>query len=173
MNIGDVLVVRSNGAAGFLIRLGAALRNKPNLGNHIAVMHHTDDKGIPWGLEGKPGGVGWVDLRNYSNSRWTMCNDGQPISTAQAASVARAMGVMVGTPYDWQAIAADAFKALHIEYLFAQDWHGKGIPGHVVCSSLAAWAYEQAGLAHPGESGHERFVAPGDWNQFILTKAWE
>lgn len=58
----DVLVVRTSGFAADMIRLGAALTGKPNLDNHVAVMHHWDGE-VPWGLEGKPGGVGWVDLR--------------------------------------------------------------------------------------------------------------
>lgn len=55
---GDVLVTRSGGWQARLIRLGAALRDKPNLSSHVAVVHHTDVKGTLWVLEGRPGGAG-------------------------------------------------------------------------------------------------------------------
>ena len=50
---GTVLVTRSGGFAAFMIRLGAALRGRPNLGNHVAVAHHVDAKGTLWVIEGQ------------------------------------------------------------------------------------------------------------------------
>jgi len=51
---GTVLVTRSGGFAGTMIRFGAALRGKPNLQNHVAVAHHTDVHGTLWCIEGRP-----------------------------------------------------------------------------------------------------------------------
>lgn len=42
---GDVLAVRTSGRPAWWIRLGAALKDEPNLSNHIAVAHHTDKAG--------------------------------------------------------------------------------------------------------------------------------
>lgn len=170
-HIGDVYVVRTAGIPAWLIRWGAALRDQPNLGNHVAIMHHFDAAGVPWGLEGKPGGVGWVDMRRYVNSRWTTSNAEQPRDPASRLVVAKNMEAMIGTKYDWQAIADDAFHALGIPALFAEDWHGQGSPGHVVCSSYAAWQYHEQGWAHPN-TDHERHCAPSDWTKFNMTKGW-
>lgn len=169
---GEVFVTRGNGLASRLIRLGAALQDKPNLDNHVAVMHHVDSKGIPWGIEGRPGGVGWVDMRHYLSSKWTVSNYAQQLGDAGSVAATTVQHAL-GTPYDWMSIAGDVVADLGLPDLFAADWDGKGVPGHVVCSSLAAWAYKQAGLPHPTVDGHERGVQPCDWAQFILAAAWE
>lgn len=167
---GIVLVTRGGGRASFMIRLGAAFRDKPNLGNHVAVAHHTDKDGTPWGLEGRPGGVGWVDLRKYIDSPWTVTNAEQPIDPRVRSTIAKKMEAMIGTEYDWNAIAADAFESLHIRALFKQNWKGQGAPGHVVCSSFAAYLYHAADL--PAPLGDARYVTPGDWGQFIVVRGW-
>src|SRR5262244_4651766 len=79
MNVqpGDILVTRSASLFGRLIRLGAALRDQPNADNHVAIVHHTDKHGTTWCLEGRPGGVGWRDARDYLRSPWTMTNVGE------------------------------------------------------------------------------------------------
>jgi hypothetical protein len=46
------------------------------------------------------------------------------------------------------------------------------MPGHVVCSSSAAWAYRVNGLAAP-ELGGGRFTEPADWDAFITEAPWE
>lgn len=171
--IGTVLAVRQGGFAAFMIRLGAALRNKPNLSNHIAVMHHVAQDGVPWVIEGKPGGVGWADARNYLKSRWTITNEPQAtlITPEARARIVSDMEAMLGRAYDWSAILADAITSLGIPALFAKDWKGTGSPGHVVCSSLAAWLYDREGLAHP--TGSDRYITPGDWDGFIVTRGWQ
>jgi len=167
---GDVLAVRGGGLAGTLIRLGAALADKPNLSGHVAVMHHYDSGGVPWGLEGRPGGVGWVDLRAYVESPWTMNNCRQPDRTeAQRARVAKAAEGMLGTPYDWQAILGDGFDDLHVKL-----WNLPGFaerPGQVVCSSFAAYLYEQEKWPHPGLND-ERYCQPADWDTWIVAHGY-
>lgn len=174
--IGDVVAVRESSFASIMIRFGAALRNKPNLSNHIAVMHHTvnnpDGSTTLWGIEGKPGGVGWVDMTVYLNSRWTRTNVEQPKTDEQRKLVASVMESMLGRAYDWAAIAADAFEALHLPYMFGEHWSKSGSPGHVVCSSVAAYSYGQAKLLHPNLND-ERRCMPADWDEFIITRSWE
>jgi hypothetical protein len=171
LDVGAVVVVRTGGWAAAAIRFGAALLGRPNLSNHVAVMHHWDSHGVPWGVEGRPGGVGWVDLRGYLNSRWTLTNRDQPIESPVRTLIARTVESMLGVEYDWGGILADTEAAAHLPVLFAQNWHGRGAPGHCVCSSLAAYAYKHAGLPHPA-SGRERFATPGDWAQWCLTGEW-
>lgn len=166
---GDVLAVRGTGTAAELIRVGEELAGKPGLDNHIAVMHHYTG-GVPWGLEGRPGGVGWVDLRGYIASPWTLNNCGQPHREArERARLAHDAERMLGTAYDWEAIADDTLRAFRMPDLFASTINGT-VPGHVVCSSYAAFLYERAGWAHPMVP--DRDCEPGDWDAFILTHGW-
>lgn len=164
---GDVLAVRTSGPFGEIIRVGEELAGKPGLDNHVAIMHHWDGD-VPWGLEGRPGGVGWVDLRAYLASPYTVTNIGQPgrddLTRMTVAGKAKAL---LGTEYDWAAIGGDALAALHVRLWALKFPHGLA-PGEVVCSSLAAWLYEQAGWARP-DPGQERDVEPGDWTAFILA----
>jgi len=163
---GDVLIVRTGGTAGELIRIGEELTGKAGPDNHVAVLHHWAGN-VPWGLEGRPGGVGWRDLRCYLASEWTVNNCAQPGRTdLQRSRVADQAKALLGTAYDWGAIGGDTLAALHI-HLWNLRWpHGQA-PGEVVCSSYAAWLYAQAGWDHPS-TGDERECEPADWTAFAL-----
>ena len=167
---GDVMAVRTGGRPAWWIRLGAALHGEPNLSNHIAVADHVDGKGTLWGIEGRPGGVGWVDCSLYLRSPWTVTNAHQPMTDAQRQSVCATMKGLLGTAYDWEAIIADGMADLGMKVPgWDPSWHGT-VPAHVVCSSSAAYAYARAGLACPRG---DRLVQPGDWDEFIISQAWE
>lgn len=166
---GDVLVIRTGGIAAELIRLGAALHGGVNLSNHVAVVDHTDAHGTVWCVEGRPGGVGWRDARAYLESTWTLTNAAQPKTAAQREQVCKVMQAMLGSPYDWTAIMADAAADLHIELPWEPTWRGT-VPGQAVCSSAAWFAYAKAGLARP-PGGRE--CQPADWDKFVLTRGWE
>lgn len=171
IEVGDVLVVRGTDWASRLIRLGAALMDEPNLDNHVAVVHHRDANGVWWVVEGRPGGVGWADAHNYLASKYTTNNVGQAKTEAQREQIATVAQGMLGTPYDWSGIVADAMKAVGVQDIWCQDWKGQGPPGHVVCSSLAAWIYQQTGLSFP--TIHDtRMTTPADWEAFILTNSF-
>jgi hypothetical protein len=166
---GDVLAVRTSGLAAELIRVGEELSGKPGLENHIAVFHHWDGQ-VPWGLEGKPGGVGWADLRAYLGSVYTINNCLQPDrDDAGRAQVAAEAERMLGTAYDWQAIADDTLRAFHMADLFASTWHGI-VPGMTVCSSFAAFLYGRQGWERPQVPGRD--TEPGDWCAFITEHRW-
>jgi len=167
---GTVLVTRSGGLAAFMIRLGAALRGRPNLGNHVAVAHHTDASGTLWCIEGRPGGVGWRDATAYLASTWTLTNATQPVTPEQGAIIAGHMEALLGTAYDWESIAADALGDLGMTLPgWDSEWHGE-VAGQVVCSSAAAYAYGKAGIPHPPGS---RGCQPSSWSEFILRRGWE
>lgn len=168
---GQVMAVRvGSGWTSRLIRFGACCRDKPNIDNHCAVVHHQDSKGVWWGLEGRPGGVGWIDLRRYLKDPYTVINTEQPLN-GKGGDIAKAAEQMIGTEYDWAGIGADAFRDLGLPGLFEQNWHGTGAPGHVVCSSYVAWLYAAWGLAHPS-LGEERRCQPYDWTVFIMEQGW-
>jgi hypothetical protein len=174
---GDILAVRTSGWAARLIRAGAGLRElvtgsaAPNLDNHIAVVHHTDPHGNLWVIEGRPGGVGWRQADDYLVSPWTVHNANEPKSEAQRSVVTATMKAMLGTPYDWGAIVTDAGDAFGLEHLWEPTWHGQ-VPGHVVCSSLAAYAYSKASLYRPGSASGTREVTPADWVTFLIENRY-
>jgi hypothetical protein len=77
-----------------------------------------------------------------------------------------------GVGYDWSAITADAAQALRLWALSA-NWKAGQTPAHVVCSSYAAWCYEQVGLAEPSGTAEGRFTTPADWDHFITKALWK
>lgn len=180
---GDVLLVRNKGTAAttrlarWAIQLGAWLEGDPTTWTHVIVADHIDDTGLFWGLEGRPGGVGWVDIAPYLDDPVTLTNIRQPKAPNQRALITTAMAPLVGKAgYDWAAILADAAIALaaagHVEPIWYErvrvQW-GTTMPGHVVCSALADYAYERAGLESPVP---DRFCTPGDWARLIKARNW-
>ena len=172
----DLVIVSTLGPAGWVIRFGEMLQGKPDLRNHVAMFHHTAD-GVNWYLEGRPGGVGWkafpVAQDSYLGSSWTVTNFEQPKTAAQRQLACSAMRQLLGAPYDWEAIAADTASALRLPDQWAAWGDPSKMPGHVVCSSSAAWAYrDRAGLAAPVVEGG-RLTEPADWDAFIMAEGWK
>jgi hypothetical protein len=155
-----LLATRSPGFAGRMIRLGSAFRDQPNLVNHIAIVHHTDKHGTVWCLEGRPGGVGWRDARDYIRDPHTWCNAGQALTTEDRAEIVKGAKALIGTAYDWQAIAADGLDSFGLDLELAWQPGPDGVDGHVVCSSLAAYLY---GTRNADRPTGDRLVTPGQW----------
>jgi hypothetical protein len=166
---GDVLCTRSGGFVPTLIRLGAALTDKPNIVNHVAIVHHKDAKGDWVCVEGRPGGVGWAPAAKYLASPWTLSNAKQPKTDQQRQAVVDATQALLGRPYDWAGIALDAAQALRID--LPARWQGTWDAAHVVCSSLAAYAYNEVGLNRP--KGPLRTITPGDWADYIISNDFD
>jgi hypothetical protein len=179
---GDVLVVRHSGgrpvarAASWSIRFGAWLAHQPTGFDHVIVAHHVDAAGTFQGIEGRPGGVGWVDIRPWLADPNTVANHDQPKTAAQRALLVETLPALLGVRYDWEAIAADTVQVVAPLYARLEpvwrmrDSWGVGIPGHVVCSSAADWVYERAGLPTPKA---DRFCTPANWAGFIAARGWE
>jgi hypothetical protein len=174
---GDLFATQGGGEGGAAIEAGAILKKHPAVG-HIAGFHHWQGT-VPWGIEGRPGGVGWVDMRKYFSNPLTIHNIAQEKSKSQRYEIKQLSVKMLGTPYDWQAIQLDAASLIHLQeilQLFEQpvaelkhwDWDKNGVPGHVVCSSLYAWEYGRLTppLAEPNTPA--RFTWPDDWASFWL-----
>jgi hypothetical protein len=166
----DILAVRTPGLAATLIRFGEALSGKPSLDNHIVLVHHQDQQGRWWGIEGRPGGVGWCDIRPYLASRQTVnnCAQSRPGQDARQR-VCAAAAAMLGTPYDWEAITDDALRAFRMQDLWSSDWGG-AVPGHVVCSSYTAFLYQREGWKHPDVAGRD--TEPADWTAFCTENGY-
>lgn len=168
---GDILITRDNRLWARLIRIGAALRDQPDSWNHVIVASHLDAAGVYWGVEARPGGVGWVDLKPWLVDRWTLTNVDQPKTADQRGQVVAVAKGMLGTPYDWAGIVKDGMDAINAGDLWRLRDFGTGPPAHVVCSSLAAWVYTRAGLARPSQT-RQRGITPADWASFILRRDW-
>jgi hypothetical protein len=174
---GDVVAVRKTSFAMRMVAFGAALqqlltgRVKPNLANHIAIVHHTDAAGTLWGIEGRPGGVGWVDMTVYVASPWSMSNALQPKSPAQRKMICDGAVALIGKGYDWEAIAADAAADLDLSGLWHASFHGP-VPGHFVCSAVSEYLYLKALLGCPDPVPSARDVQPADWTAFFIEKGW-
>lgn len=173
---GDVIVVRTpqhhwyGRLASRLIRLGEALRDKPNLDNHVAVVHHVDPAGTLWAIGAGPNGVGWTDVSVYDNP-FFLSNEAQPKSSLQRDQVCAAAEGLLGVAYDWTAIGMDAVEAVALSRLWRSHPFGTAAPSHIVCSALASWVYQKVGL--PAPAAPWRTTTPGDWSEFVLTQGWK
>ena len=171
MEPGDIVCTRNpKGFTARMIRLGAALLDRPNTVNHVIVVSHRDPAGTLWGIEGRPGGVGYVDMKNAVRSPYTLNNGKQAKTEEQRQMVVHVAKGLIGTPYDWQGIIADGMKAIHAQELWCSSWKGQ-VPAQVVCSSLADWVYDKVGLESPG-AVFDRTVTPGDWADLITVRRW-
>jgi hypothetical protein len=180
---GDVLAVwTGNGLVQNLIRVGEAMVGKPAVANHVVIVTHQDSMGRWMGIQGQPGGVGPVDCTPYLSGAMTSSNHDQPKPNdrGQLASFLASAAKSLGISYDWVGIAEDTLAACHVADLSAAidplwQWPANRnlLPGHVVCSSLAAMLYDvpSVGWAHP-DLGAERECEPADWWQWSKTRAW-
>jgi hypothetical protein len=167
---GDVLAVRTPPSVfGTLIRFGAWLHHQPDHVDHVVVAHHRDAAGTLWGVEGRPGGVGWVDIATYDN-RWLVSNAAQYKTADQRRQVCTAAAHLLGVGYDWAAIGVDAVTAVGFDHLWRAGDFGGRPPAHVVCSSLASWVYRRVGLAEP--VGPQRYSTPADWAAWMIEEGW-
>lgn len=172
IEVGDVICTRNpKGWPAFLIRMGACLRDRPNITNHIIIAHHIDRAGTFWGIEGRADGVGYVNLENAIKAPYTISNHEQPKTPKQRVTIAKTAEGLIGTPYDWAGIIQDGMEAIGAQDLWRTKWDGQ-VPAQVVCSSLADWVYDFVGLPSPGIK-FDRNVTPGHWAQFIIERQWE
>lgn len=170
IGVGDVIVTREGPwIISFAIRLGARLMGLPAFVNHVIIVHHQDPVTGRWvGIEGRPSGTGWVDIGTRLNQPLTNANTAQYKTEDQRYLVARAAESLIDTSYDWVAIAEAAREATRLRGLAAAEWPDNAVPGSVICSSLADWAYEKVGLDNPGGSKMTRFTTPGHWDAFMM-----
>ncbi len=174
VGVGDVLVTREGPAAiSWAVRLGARLMGLPAYVNHVIIVHHRDLLTGRWvGVEGRPSGTGWCDVTTRLAHPLTNANTAQPKTADQRYLIASAAEALVGTAYDWGAIGEAACWALHLRAVAAREWPEDAVPGAVICSSFADWAYERVGLGNPGGKTLTRFTTPGHWDRFMIDGRW-
>ena len=176
----DVLAVGGGqGVMAKLIRIGGILGGGAGVANHVIIVTHQDAKGRWMGIEGRPGGVGLVDCTPWLGDRLTRSNHGQPRPGGKEAmdKFLASCAKTLGLKYDWVGIAQDTALAVgwgdlaeKIDPLWRWPSKNDLLPGAVVCSSLAAYLYDQATWAHP--PGEERNCAPKDWWAWNDAESW-
>ena len=174
LNVGDVMVVRNDYPGSWFVRMGARLAGKSAIVDHVIIVHHRDQSGTLWGIQGQPGGVGWTQLDRYRGNEFANANVEQPKNEYQRNRIARLAEGMLQTPYDWEGIILDGMVAIGAQVLWKfKEWGDGLVPAHVVCSSFADYIYEVVQLANPGGDKYTRGTSPGDWDTFIIKKAWQ
>jgi hypothetical protein len=176
----DVLAVGGGqGTMAKLIRIGGLLKGGAGVANHVIIITHQDQRKRWMGIEGRPGGVGLVDATPWLADRYTRTNHAQPRPPAGSQAMDKFLKVCaasIGVRYDWVGIAQDTAAVLGKDTFTGPvneiwKWEDGEMPGAVVCSSLAAMLYDQAGWKHP--PGAERNTTPADWYAWNDSQAWE
>lgn len=139
-------------------------------GGHIIVVTHTDSEGRLWGIEGRPGGIGWAQL-DKRNGSWGMSNVDQPKTDDQRAKIVNVMKELLGSKYDYGAYVAIALNTIGINTNWT-DFKGDDVPVHFICSAIADYVYEDVGLENPGGLKITRFTTPAEWAAFIGGTEW-
>lgn len=162
---GDVLAIQSE-ASWFMRLIQAAERSQFS---HTAIVSHTDDAGVLWCIEGRPGGIGWVRAERYRGR--SLSNALQPKTADQRVQVAREARALLGTPYDWQMYADVVRDRLRKLWGRARQpqWAAGKDPDVLVCSSFADFVYERVGLTSPEA---DRYCTPADWASLWLRQDW-
>lgn len=171
---GDVVIVEMGiWIVRVMIWIQAVLtgRAKYSKAGHIIVVTHRDDKGVLWGIEGRPGGIGWANL-DKRDGKWGLSNHDQPKTAEVRARLVYAMEALLGKPYDYPAYLKLTMDLVGISPRWT-DWNDEEIPTSYICSAVADQEYENEGLANPGGSKITRFTTPAEWAFFVDTKGWE
>lgn len=179
---GDILAVVGGGLGGWLVDVGQAIAGRPSMGTHVVVVTHKDQLGRWIGIDGQPGGVALCDCTPYLTDARVRSNHYQPrlLVPGQLTTFLASAAKSLGLPYDWAGIAEDAANVVSHDLSADIDrlWRwpsGNGLlPGHVVCSSLAAMLYDlpDVSWAHP-DLGKERMCEPADWWDWNDGRQWQ
>lgn len=170
---GDVVVVEMGiWIIRVLIWIQAVLTGKAKFrrDGHVIVVSHVDDAGRLWGIEGRPGGVGWADL-SKRDGKYGLSNWEQPKSTEDREFIVDLMKQLIGSRYDYRAYLAIALETIGITPRWTVEFSGENVPPHFICSAVADYAYEVRGLLNPGSDKRTRFTTPAEWGEFI-SKGW-
>jgi hypothetical protein len=177
---GDVLAVPGGGAGGWLVRLGQLIARKPSTEGHVVIVTHKDVQGRWIGIQGDPGGVALCDCTPFLDDSRISSNHQQPrLEGVRLTTFLAGAAKSLGIAYDWVGIAEDAALAVapdlgpDIDRLWRWPSDKNILPGHVVCSSLAAMLYDlpAVGWAHP-DLGTERVCLPSDWDTWNRGEGW-
>lgn len=138
---------------------------------HVIVVTHRDTEGRLWGIEGRPGGIGWA-LMDKLAGHYGLSNAEQPKDAAQRSKIVETMKTLLGTKYDYDAYLQIALQTIGINTTWT-DFRGNDVPAHFICSAVADYVYEDLELPNPGGYKVTRLTTPAEWGEFIDKKQWE
>jgi hypothetical protein len=140
-------------------------KSKYSKSGHVIVVTHRDLVGRLWGIEGRPGGIGWAQL-DKRNGKWGLANVDQIKSAAQRSKIVETMKSLLGTKYDYDAYLQIALQTIGLNTSWT-DFRGNDVPAHFICSAVADYVYEDVELANPGGKKVTRLTTPAEWGEFI------
>lgn len=146
-------------------------RAKYRKSGHVIVVSHRDNEGRLWGIEGRPGGIGWADMTKR-DGKWGISNVEQPKTDEVRVQLVDSMIALLGSTYDYPAYLSLALDLVGISTHWT-DHKGDSVPSSYICSAVADQIYENNGLANPGGNDRTRFTTPAEWAEFIDKKEWE
>lgn len=146
-------------------------RAKYAKGGHVIVVSHRDEQGRLWGIEGRPGGIGWCQLDKRAG-KWGLSNVEQSKDSVQRSKIVETMKTLLGTKYDYDAYVKIALSTVGVNTDWT-DFNGNDVPSHFICSAVADYVYEDVGLANPGGFKITRLTTPAEWAFFIGERKWE
>lgn len=139
---------------------------------HVIVVSHRDNEGRLWGIEGRPGGIGWADL-DKRNGKWGLSNVDQPKTAEVRVKLVDSMVALLGAPYDYPAYLKLALDLAGITTRWTREYSDDELSVSYICSAVADQIYEANGMPNPGGNSNTRFVTPADWAYFIDNREWE
>ena len=155
-NIGDYFVVKTNGLAGLLIRLGTGSK-----WNHAGI--YIGDGKI---VEARPVGVTISKLDKYDKNPilWNTVVDN--LNTDQGQKIADRAKGFVGDSYGFWSIINIGFKILFLG-LFPNLKRAENEKS-VICSQLVAWSYSVGGIKLSKKQ--HALVSPKDLAERLIEK---
>lgn len=172
---GDVVVVKMGGwflRALIWVQAFITMRSLKYVNyGHVIVVDHLDAEGRLWGIEARPGGIGWSDLDKRSG-QYGISNSDQPKTDLVRAKLTQVMQQLLGTRYDYTAYLEIALQTLGITPQWT-DFQGNDVPVQFICSAVADYVYEEENLPNPGGFEITRFTTPAQWASFIDKRQWE
>lgn len=130
--IGDYGVVKTNGVAGWLIRLGTFSHF-----NHAFI--YIGDGQI---VEARPTGIAIRNVDQYTNVAW---NKRDNITEEEREKIVKKAKSFVGEPYGFWQILTIGLKLLGVKVLPGIIKRAEN-SNSLICSQLVAWSYSYAGI---------------------------
>jgi hypothetical protein len=145
--IGAYMVTKTHGWVGWAIRWIT----------HSRVNHAGVYVGKGWLVEAQPHGARLVKIKAYPDAIWS-----QALDSKTGKAIARAALGLVGTPYNFLDIAAQA--CVRLFKWQAPEWALRRLssPKRLQCAQLVDEAYRRAGIQLFMDGRPAGLVAPGD-----------
>jgi hypothetical protein len=156
INVGDYVVVKTNGIAAKLIRLGTLSR-----WNHAAVVVSLGDD--PVIVEARPTGVAMKNLSEYKTYAF---NKHEDITDQEREAIVAFATEQIGKPYGFLDILVLALRILGLRLPPVRLWERLAKHQGFICSELVAESYRKAGKTLLNKE--DCLVTPGDLAERLI-----